>query len=42
MRKEIPFHLLRVVKLMNVGRLRGFVLELDGDGYTILRTFSVE
>lgn len=34
--------ILKVVNVMRLGRIKGFVLELDGDGYSILRNYSVE
>ena len=33
---------LKVVKLVTRGKVRGCILELDGDGYSIVKNYSVD
>ncbi len=34
-------HVLNVVKVVYSGRVGGFILELDGDGYSFLKNYTV-
>jgi hypothetical protein len=34
--------IVRVIKLVTAGKVKGCILELDGDGYSILRNYSVD
>lgn len=35
-------NIVKVTKLMNMGEVKGCILELDGDGYSILKEYSVD
>jgi hypothetical protein len=34
--------IVRVIKLVNINRVSGCILELDGDRYSILKEYSVD
>lgn len=39
--EKAGIHIMNVVKVVNKGKIKGFVLELDGDGYSFLRNYTV-